>query len=168
MVVELLDMDPENSSAVLKLYDRRFAKQLRDDYKLGPLTVAKDKAFWDFVKSGGAASFLDRLGHDDDFEEPDEYWDSLQYEIVIHNACHNSYKTEVGVYRKLKDLQGKEIPILRADVRVQACIPENEVEIMKMDPSISSANFFEVQGLLLEHIEGYTLSAMVDRALRHH
>lgn len=148
MEVKLLG---RNTRAALKLYDRRFALNLRSEYKIGPPTSPKETAFGDFVKRGGAAEFLDRLRNDDDFEEPEGGWDMGQDETFLHDMCLAMYKAESEVYHKLKDLQGKEIPYLLAEVRLQLSSSQ-ETTIG------SAAEFFEVKGILLELIDGHTLS----------
>lgn len=159
MEVQLLNQ-PENQHAVLKLCDRRFASQLRSDQKIGPLTVAKETAFGDFVKSGDASQFVDRLRNDDDFNEPEEGWDMGQNEAFLFDWCLDMYKAEVTTYQKLEQLQGKEVPRLLAQVRWQ---PTTD-PLLEM-PS-NTAEYFEVKGILMELIDGYTLSEMPTKAPR--
>lgn len=214
MEVELFSDETQTSRsrAVLKLFDRRFASQVRADYKIGPLTIAKEKAFSHFVNGGHALQFLDRLRNDDDFEEPEEGWDMGQNEVYLYDLCHSMYETELEVYKTLQKLQGQEIPLLLGAVRLQPSSTEGGTQISKEGPPSSSdatpdssiassrqkqnsleekstsmehenssslhkmqkslmeitssptTKLFEVEGLLLEYIEGYTLSEMANLA----
>lgn len=69
MEVKLLS---QNTRAVLKLYDRRFALGLRSEYKIEPPTTATKIVFDDSVKNGDALEFLNRLRNDDDYEKPEK------------------------------------------------------------------------------------------------
>ncbi|KAM3081446.1 hypothetical protein ACMFMG_004910 [Clarireedia jacksonii] len=87
MEVELMGGHLGNKHAVLKLYDRKFATQLRSDHKVGPLTHMKEERFRAFVESGGASKFVERLRTDDEFEEPEEGWNMAENEAYLHNYC---------------------------------------------------------------------------------
>ncbi|KAF7894995.1 hypothetical protein EAF00_006809 [Botryotinia globosa] len=155
MEVELLNQ-PDNKRAVFKLFDRRFASQLRSDYKVGPLTVAKEAAFVECVRSGDASQFVDRLS---DFEDPEEGWDMGQNEAYLYDLCLDMYEAETKVYRKLEHLQGKEIPQLLAQVKLQATTAVDEA------PD-NAADLFQIKGVLIELIDGYTLSDLPTKAPR--
>lgn len=149
----------QNTRAALKLYDRRFSLQLRSEYKIDPPTIAKEIAFGDFANSGDAAEFLDRLRNDDDFHEPEGGWDMSQNETFLHDLCLDMFEAESAVYHRLKDFQGKEIPHLLAEVRLQLSSSQ--------ETTISPATeFFEVKGLLLELIDGHTLSEIAKHVPR--
>ncbi|KAF7936232.1 uncharacterized protein EAE98_002451 [Botrytis deweyae] len=158
MEVELLNQSG-NKRAVLKVFDRRFASQLRSDYKVGPSTVAKETAFFECVKSGDASKFVDRLRNDEDFEEPEEGWDMGQNEAYLYDLCLDMYEAETTVYRKLEHLQGKEIPQLLAQVKLQATTAADEAPDNAID-------FFQIKGILIELIDGYTLSDLPTKAPR--
>ncbi|TGO55842.1 hypothetical protein BOTNAR_0236g00100 [Botryotinia narcissicola] len=156
MEVELLNQ-PDNKRAALKLFDRRFASQLRSDYEVGPSTVAKETAFVECVKSGDASQFVDRLRNDEDFEEPEEGWDMGQNEAYLYDLCLDMYEAELTVYQRMERFQGKEIPQLLARVTLQATAALDTV----LDDAIQ---FFEIKGVLIELIDGYTLSDLPAKA----
>ncbi|TGO25128.1 hypothetical protein BPAE_0087g00350 [Botrytis paeoniae] len=131
MEVELLNQ-PDNERAVLKVFDRRFASQLRADYKIGPSTIAKETA-------------------DEDFEEPEEGWAMGQNEAYLYDLCLDMYEAEATVYQKLEHLQGKEIPQLMARVRLKA------TTAVDVAPD-NATDLFQIKGILIELIDGYTLS----------
>ncbi|SMQ47682.1 unnamed protein product [Zymoseptoria tritici ST99CH_3D7] len=61
------------TQAILKLYDRRFAAQLRKDEGGDECWSPEiENEFAKFVASGEAAQFVSKLRDDDDFEEPEE------------------------------------------------------------------------------------------------
>lgn len=150
MEVKLLS---QNTRAVLKLYDRRFALQLRSQQKIEPPTTATENSFGEFVQSGDAFEFLDRLRNDDDYSEPEEGWNVAQNETYLYDLCLDMCTAEERVYDKLKDLQGKELPYLLAQVRLPL---SSSTEMMSS--SFAAENLLEVKGVLLEFIDGHTLS----------
>lgn len=155
MEVKLLN---RNTRAALKLYDQRFALSLRSEYKVEPATTATEMAFTDFVKNGGALDSLDRLRNDDDYEEPEEGWNTVENETYLYDWCIDMFKAETMMYDKLKDLQGKEIPYLFAQVRLPL-LGSSQDETMG---SCAAENLFEVPGILLELIDGPTLSKIAN------
>ncbi|KJX97044.1 hypothetical protein TI39_contig585g00001 [Zymoseptoria brevis] len=128
------------TQAILKLYDRRFAAQLRkdegDDERWSPEI---ENEFAKFVASGEAAPFVSKLRDDDDFEEPEEGWSAAENEAYLHNWCSDLFVTEVRAYDTLRALQGKQVPRL-----------------------FKSTEFGVVKGLLLEYVPGPTLTEMPD------
>lgn len=153
MEVRLLS---QNTRAVLKLYDRRFALQLRSENKIEPPTAATELVFGEFVKSGDASEFLYRLRNDDDYEESEEGWNMARNETYLYDTCLDMFTAESMVYNKLKDLQGKELPYLLAQVGLSL---SSSQEIMK---SSAAEDLFEVKGILLEFIDGHTLSQIAN------
>jgi hypothetical protein len=157
MEVELLGQsESKPKRAVLKLFDRRFASQLRSDHRIGLLTIAKETALGDFVRSGDHTPFLDHLRNYDDFEMPKEDWNTGEHETYLQNMCLDMYTTEAAVYQKLENLQGQQIPRLFAQVRLQEMPKSSASETM----SGQAMEFLEIKGLLLELIDGCTLSEM--------
>lgn len=149
-------LSSQNTRAVLKLYDRRFALQLRYENKIEPSTTATEMIFEKFVKSGDASEFLDRLRNDDDYHEPEEGWNIAQNETYLHDICLDMFTAESMVYDKLKDFQGKELPYLFAPVRLSL---SSSQEIMN---NSAAEDLFEVKGILLEFIDGHTLSQIAN------
>ncbi|KAK3705246.1 hypothetical protein LTR37_013407 [Vermiconidia calcicola] len=57
-----LDEDGQDpSEAVLKLYDRRFATQLREDQKIDPWSAQHESAYLEFIRTGQVNEFLNKL-----------------------------------------------------------------------------------------------------------
>ena len=153
MEVKLLN---QNTRAVLKLYDRRFALQLRSQNNIKPPTPATEIVFCDFVKSGDASEFLNQLRNDDDFHEPEEGWNIAQNETYLYDLCLDMFTAESMVYDKLKALQGSELPYLLAQVQLPL---SSSQEIMS---TFAAENLFEIKGILLEFIDGHNLSQIAN------
>lgn len=155
MEVDILQPTIDHPRAVLKLYDWRFAEQLRKDNKIEPWTPNTGSAFVDFVRSGRALDFLDRLRHDDDFEEPEEGWDTAENETYLYNSCMDMWKAEIAVYDKLQRYQGAQIPRLLAPVTLR-------IGPTYGDTASDDTELFQVKGILLERIQGFTLANLTD------
>lgn len=157
MEVDVLQPVTGPARAILKLYDRRFAAQLRKDQTNDPWTTDRESAYIDFVRSGRAQDFLDKLRNDDDFDEPEEGWDIAENETYLHDLCIDMFKTETTVYTKLRSYQGTRIPRLFAPVtlRITPLHLENGV-----DSAPSDSELFQVHGILLELIPGFTLAQL--------
>ena len=143
---------------VLKLYDRRFASQLRSDNKAPPWSDEVEQQFREFVESGQAKRFIDRLNSNEDLEESDPA-DPLYFaknEAYLFNYCLDSYETETEVYDRVKDVQGVDVPSLKARVKLMGY------------PSLSGPfrQYFDVQGIILEYIDGFPLTDLAIHAPR--
>lgn len=136
---------------VLKVFDRRFATQLRNDEKLQPWTIDVEKNYHQVVRDGGAENFIAALNSEGD--QPEEPWDGPQEEAYLHDRLIDLYKTEVKVYKALKDLQGKEIPDLLATVLIPGFDPDVPEPVTRGFP-----------GILLQCIEGFPLTEIADHA----
>lgn len=143
---------------VLKIYDRRFAAQLRADNKIEPWTPAHEMVLGTFVQSGEAQKFLDSLRNNDDFEEPEDGWNVAENETYLLDQCLNLYNMETSVYKKLQDQQGKSIPQLRGQYSLILDTHTHTTE------SETSDDLSSVKGILLEHIPGFTLSDLATDA----
>lgn len=144
----------------LKLYDHRYSKKLRADYAMESFGPTQEKAYLDFVKNGDASEFLALLRGDDRFEEPEgEPWTDLQNGIYLVFWCVQMYRSECAAYDRLKDLQGKEIPQLFAKVRLPAAPPF---------AADLQGEFYEIKGILLEFIDGFTLGELPFNAPQYH
>jgi len=150
MDVDFIHNERDETPAVLKLYDRRFASQLRSDYSIDPWALEHENAFTEFVRSGGAEQFLKSLRDDDDFCEPEDGWDIAENEAFLHWLCLKMYKTENSVYTRLRKYQGTRIPRLLAQVSLKLECPNAE-------PKFAA---FGIKGILLELIPGFTLAQM--------
>ena len=100
---------------ILKLYDRRFATQLREDEKIGPWKSDIERQYQNFVLSGGAATFVAKLrAHRNMVEDEGKKWNAAQNEAYLYNYMQDLYNAETEVYRRLHDIQGRDVPRLIA------------------------------------------------------
>ncbi|KAF6809074.1 hypothetical protein CSOJ01_07143 [Colletotrichum sojae] len=142
MVVEILDGSAQGAAcaepmtaptAFSKLYDWRFAHQLRDDQGVGPWDQNSGAGCTEFVSSGGIESFLRRLSADESF--------SLQM-----------YHSETAAYAKLGDFQGRLAPQFLGAVVLQAAAPQGVHD--------RHQEHFQIRGVLLQYIQGLGLSKL--------
>ena len=131
--------------SILKLYDWRYATQLRQDHKIDPWTQSHEDTYRGFVENGEAAKFIATLDDDTD-ETDDRLWDTAHDDAYLFAFSRDLHSCEVKAYAHLKDLQGKSVPQFFASVHVNAFSTNNSL--------------FEVQGILVEFIEGYSLSKL--------
>jgi serine/threonine protein kinase len=157
MEVDILQPAVDPSRAVLKLYDWRFAAQLREDNKIGPCTADHESAYIEFVRSGRAQDFLEKLRHDDAFEEPEGGWGIAENEAYLYNECTEMFKAEIAVYNKLQGYQGTRIPRLFGPVTLSIGSPQVEKGI---DTTTSDTELLKVNGILIELISGFTLAEL--------
>ena len=162
MVVDILDgcsQGIQPTTAFLKLFDRRFADQLRDDNTIEPWEKDMEESYIEFVQSGEVLDFLDNLRHVKDFQEDTEDdWDEGQEEACLTYKMLELYTTEVGIYNELRRYQGSRIPRLYAAVNLDLTPPNVQGEVSRPE------ELFQVKGILLQYIEGFSLSDLPDRA----
>ena len=134
--------------SILKLYDWRYATQLRQDHRVGQWTPYHENTYRAFVEEGGAAKFVSTL--EDTNSIDDQPWDTARDEAFLFDYCRDLHNCEVEAYDRLKDLQGKNVPRLLTGIRFHAFPTQNP--------------FFEVRGILLELITGYSLADLTKHA----
>ena len=136
--------------SILKLYDWRYATQLRQAHKVDQWTPYHEDKYRAFVEEGGAAKFISSLEDNDDTD--DQPWDTARDETFLFDYCRDLHSCEVEAYSRLRDLQGTNVPQFLADVRFDA-FPLQDA-------------FSEVRGILLELVTGYSLADLAKYAHR--
>lgn len=147
--------------AVLKLFDRRFCPQLRNDLFLQPYSSTLQAAYLEFIRTGDASRYLARLRNGDSDRSLDEepMADFLaENEVYLQHYCLGLYENELSTYKRLQDLQGSEIPQLFASVNYLPSRPDGGEGI--------PPEFMEVKGILIEFISGFPLAELSDNAPR--
>lgn len=143
---------------VLKLFDRRFAAQLRKDDKLDPWTPEIERQYHDFILDGSASEFITRLNTDGKMaEEEGHTWNDPQNEAYLHDHMQDLYETEVEAFHTVTDIQGKDIPQLFACLTVPSSSSAQESSISK---------YIDVSGVLLQYIDGFLLTDIAAHAPR--
>ncbi|KAF7560105.1 hypothetical protein G7046_g4041 [Stylonectria norvegica] len=163
--------------AILKLFDRRFG-ELREKR---PYNEKAEKAWLNCVRSGSAQVLLESLQSDEvmiqkarfreersfdnsssneNGEEDDndnEYDDSEAYleeeEAIMYHTVRKLYKNEVRAYKELELFQGQCIP------RFIDSVVDSPLGV----PSDLPAVYFQVPGVLIEYISGFSLSALTSK-----
>ena len=147
--VMLVEVEGENSTMVLKLYDRRCCPKLRDDIPYDWNEVAEND-YKSFVESGEADKFKPGCMHSPRPGHPG--WLITQYEKWLHDRCSKLYASEVKAYDLLRQMQGKNIPKLFATVTLQYdSSSQNKYQ-----------HYFEAPGILMEYIQGINLMDICD------
>ncbi|KAF1962645.1 hypothetical protein CC80DRAFT_521704 [Byssothecium circinans] len=145
---------------VVKLYDRRFATQLRRDEEACPWDHNLEGEYRTFVNNVGASDFFkicsDRLCSDEDWAEKErKNWNKAQHEAFLQYSCRKFYNVEAEVYDRLYDVQGKDVP--RFFARLSMDPPSN---------STLDGEYLGIPGILLKFIRGFPLTDIANHAPR--
>ena len=139
---------------ILKLFDRRFATQLRQDEKIRPWTPDIETEYRQFILDGGASEFVTQLN---DGETPEgSTWSAAMDETYLHDQMLDLYKTEVQVYSNLREIQGTDIPKFLASA-IMPTIPY---------PGQTGSEYTDIPGILLQYIKGFPLTDIEECAPR--
>lgn len=168
MLVDILEQPSDSSDisgiemperVLLKLYDRRYAEQFRQEWRIDQATPDVERQLLEFSRSGKAAAFLENwrtdpdFGFDDDEENP---WGVPETETALSERMREIWQTEVKVYKRFAQHQGRRIPKLYAAVTFHIG-PEDDVKP-------SSSEVFDIPGIIIEYIDGFRLSDLTDNA----
>ena len=144
---------------VLKLFDRRFATQLRRDEKVNPWTPVIERQYHHFILDGSASGFMTKLNSNNQMAEKEGHsWNDAQNEACLHDHMQNFYKTEVEVYDTLKDIQGEKVSRLCACVAFPSSSSTEELPLDR--------NYLDFPGILMQYIEGFPLTDVASHAPR--
>jgi hypothetical protein len=166
MVVEI-QQAPENLSALstgdevfLKMFDRRFAEQIREDYGIEPWCEDFEQDFSRELASGMVEEFLEDLRTVPNFqEETGVNWDNAENEAFLRNELQKCFDSETATYARLQEYQGKIIPHFLASVAFEDTLPDVVL-------STNQQKLHEHKGILLQYLPGYSLSGMIENAPR--
>ncbi|KAF1814052.1 hypothetical protein P152DRAFT_481210 [Eremomyces bilateralis CBS 781.70] len=136
---------------VLKLFDRRFATEVRRYNKACPWDPKIEDEYRNFVYDDDiSALFTFCAEQETDYKwtpSAQKDWNGAHLEAYLQYCCRNYYMTETQVYDRLPDLQGEDIPRLIARVLIRR--PSSAGLIDK---------YLDCPGILLEYIQGYHLT----------
>lgn len=163
-------------TAVLKLYDRRFGTTHRRRvnptsrrYEPHLHTTSTEAAYCDFIRGRKLGAFLiEREQESRSHVLPVSAWHYLdgsaeglaKYEAVKWKTCQEYFDRETRAYEKLSELQGMVMPRLFAHVRLS--LPQDNIVLCPPDllQRQGTRQYFDVQGILMEFINGYELSEL--------
>lgn len=162
--VMIRPMSSSQCRAVLKLYDRRFAPNLRRGIgnKHRPHNAEDEALYQSFVRRGAIGPFLEELAEEKRtaFLKPQPWYQLgeqtdpvARYEAALWQECREHFDCETEAYERLSDVQGILVP--RKYAHVQLEMEDTELPSDPLEPQMAS--YFEVRGVLLELIKGYNL-----------
>lgn len=165
MHVQVMDTIDEQH-AVLKLYDRRFAKELRELWGIDEWNAGYEESYAHLLSTDRVADFRQSLRdsttgsilgifEEDSNDLKPEEWSLGEDECYVGEWCKHDYDTETKAYNKLRDLQGSVIPRLICEVAIQT-----------QPPCVADPVLAEIPGLLLEYIPGVTLNELAEKTPR--
>ncbi|CAH0045959.1 unnamed protein product [Clonostachys solani] len=165
-VVVIVEVDPDPKQGdqmsrptsplkmVLKVFDRRFSVQLREELKpTGPSTLVTEEEYLGFLQQGSMADFV--ASYNREYKVTSNDWDSPMQEAYFSLTCARMKETEARIYDYLIDLQGVHIPTFYADVQI-ASQPVAGEQVHE-----NFAKYIDVGAILIEYIPGFLLSTMV-------
>ncbi|KAB5559924.1 hypothetical protein GE09DRAFT_72547 [Coniochaeta sp. 2T2.1] len=161
MIVDLLGEGRPENPVFLQLYDGRFSEQLRDDHGIDPWTMDTEKEYISAVRTGAERQFLRNLQTIPNFKkDAEETWDDGQTESFLTDETHKLFDAETVAYDALRDIQGKLVPRLVARVHLALPLPK----AAGTGDTDDAAELLHIKGILLQYIDGFTLSKMKDYA----
>ncbi|KAG9494727.1 hypothetical protein J7337_013866 [Fusarium musae] len=146
------------SEAFLKMFDQRFAEQIRQDNGIDTWSADIEQEFLGALTSGKAEEFLYKLQNVPNFQrDTEDDWDAAENEIYLAAELRKCFTSEVATYNRLKEYQGKIIPRFLASAVLD--VPSSNVA-----PTIQQQELYKKQGILLQYLPGFSLSTMADNA----
>ncbi|KAH9974593.1 hypothetical protein BGW80DRAFT_1301487 [Lactifluus volemus] len=150
MIVDIQAGGQQPKTAFLKLFDRRFAEQHREDNGLGHWTKQIEEAYIRDVESGAINGFLHDLHSIPGYlDSTGERWNAAQNEAYLGDELFKCFQAETATYAALSSYQGHQIPHLLASV-----------ELKLTPPNAKDSDHFHIKGVLLEYIHGFSMSDM--------
>jgi hypothetical protein len=144
---------------IFKLYDQRFATQLRKDKQIQPWTFGIEQKYQQSIVDGRALGSITKLRSDDDMTKDEgEPWDAAQNEAYLFDYMQQLYETESEVYQILGDLQGRDIPRFLGSVALLGHDSPSGLQ------STAVNKYVDCPGILLQYIEGFLLSDLASFA----
>ncbi|KAI9790163.1 MAG: hypothetical protein M1816_005363 [Peltula sp. TS41687] len=158
----ILNKNPPSSTqmgdvAVLKLYDRRFAEELRGFFEAEDYGEAEEEEYQLEVfhhpspNDEGKAKLV--AAHADNPTDENEDEPAAKRISRIQQRCLEHHISECMVYDRLKSLQAHHIPRLSCSVRLKPWILPKAPH--SIPPSIEKDLY--IPGILIEYIDGFSL-----------
>ncbi|KIK64201.1 hypothetical protein GYMLUDRAFT_221496 [Collybiopsis luxurians FD-317 M1] len=143
------------STLILKVYDRRYANDLRAFYDIPELSEESEEAFRAWASSGSGSQrtleeWEQKRRADDELDiEPS----AEETEAYLATLLASYYENEVRVYERMASMQGNEIPRFFGRTRF----------VIESQPDRTTDA--EVPGILVEYVEGTRLDNLSIDAL---
>ncbi|CAH0019533.1 unnamed protein product [Clonostachys rhizophaga] len=147
----------KSEEAFLKLFDRRHAHDLRSNNCIGLWGQHRERALIEGVSNGNIGRLLYNLHTEPGYyRKTESHRDYADDEAFLWNECIASFHRERNVYSILSKYQGDLVPLFLGDVTLDVR-PFGATEDLPK-------GLFQVQGLLLEHLEGFSLADVTSHA----
>lgn len=168
------------SECVLKLYDRRFSTDLREECEAASWSPHLEKEYQDFVRCGDAEEFFSYW--DAEKEACDDWsvayvrnkrrWSAAKWEAYLQWVSTSMYDVEKKAYEHMTDLQGEDVPMVFGGVTLDQSISTQNEELEEVDSEMTKENsdsissidpdehphIVSIPGLLLQHTRGFHLT----------
>lgn len=176
----------DTSECILKLLDRCFSTQAREDLELDPWTPALEQKYEDFVREGDAEEFFDyweaEKQSDRDWSAyyvPNHSkWSPVKWEAYIQWQAHDMYEDEKKSYQLMAVLQGAMVPKMLGEVFLDlptaAAVDDAEQNPSEDAKSTGSGHttdeptVYSFPGLLLQYVRGFALTDLHEHLPREH
>ncbi|KAG9657778.1 hypothetical protein KCU95_g13549, partial [Aureobasidium melanogenum] len=164
------------SKCILKLLDRRFSTQAREDLELTSWTPELEQQFQDFIRDGDAEEFFSYWDAEKEFDHGwsafyvanHGKWSAAKWEAYIQWQTIDLYETEKKAYQLMAALQGVAVPKMLGevvlDLSAEATKVNSDEELDEDAKSTTSDDKNDnpsvsiIPGLLLQFVDGFELT----------
>jgi hypothetical protein len=95
----------ESKTSFIKLFDRRFSEQLREDNGIDKWSEDLETSYIQSIRSGSICRFLEDLHNIPNFQDDtEEDWDDAENEAFLADELRRLFTTEAAAYEKLHTL----------------------------------------------------------------
>jgi hypothetical protein len=126
MVIRFVEPASFNNTTecVLKLYDRRFSNQLREDWEASLWTPELEKEYQYFVARGEAEEYFSYWEAEKErfrdwsalYVNHTDRWSAAKREAYLQWEAIDNFETEKKAYEHMIDLQGEDVPKIFGEV----------------------------------------------------
>ncbi|KAG2160450.1 hypothetical protein VTO58DRAFT_105168 [Aureobasidium pullulans] len=167
------------SECVLKLYDRRFSTQHREDWDAAPWAPELEKEYQDFVSCGDAEEFFSYWDAEKECDDNwsaayinnSDRWSPAKREAYLQWESTMTYEIEKKAYENMAELQGKDVPKVFGEIVLNEPFiaskentsdenNEDDDEDVEEDSAEADRNphTINIPGILIQYINGFHLT----------
>ncbi|THX49437.1 hypothetical protein D6D06_08554 [Aureobasidium pullulans] len=183
MVIRFVDPPVFNntSECVLKLFDRRFSTQQREECEAGAWSPQLEKEYQSFVRCGDAEEYFgywnaQKENFDDwsvAYVRNSRRWSAAKWEAYLQWMSTSMYEVEKKAYEHMIDLQGEDVPKMFGEVVLDQSAgslsvddidegnlnqtQDDSTSISSIDPD-DNPHIVSIPGLLLQNANGFHLT----------
>lgn len=150
-------LGPEDE-AFLKMFDRRYAEQIRQDNHIDTWSEDIELEFLTGLISGKVKDFLEKLQTVPNLQrDTGDDWDAAKNEAYLAAELRKCFNSEIATYDRLQEYQGKFIPRFLTAVSLDVLLPNLALDMEEQE-------LYKQYGILLQYLAGFSLSTMVENA----